>query len=78
MARRKDHVSVRLDAAIFARVDAWIPGNQSDLRKVTRSDVLRALIDIALEHVALDSGAEFRALLERPSARPCAKPSRRS
>ena len=78
MAKRENHVSVRLDAATLARVNAWIPGDRSDRRPLTRSDVLRVLIGIALEHAELDGGAEFRDLLERTSARPCAKRSRRS
>jgi hypothetical protein len=61
--KRENHVSVRLDAATLARVDAWIPGDRSLRPRVTRSDVLRALIIIALEHVDRDGGAAFRSLL---------------
>lgn len=65
MAKRENHVSVRLDAATLARVNAGIPGDRSDRPSVTRSHVLRALIAIGLEHADRDGGAEFRAFLGR-------------
>ena len=42
------HVSVRLTGARIARVDALIPKFSTKYKKVTRSDVMRALIDDAL------------------------------
>lgn len=68
MGTRENHVSVRLDAATLARVDAWIPGERSDGPSATRSDVLRTLIVLALEQAERDGAAELRALLGR--ARP--------
>lgn len=72
MGKRENHVSVRLDAATLARVDASIPSDRSDRPSATRSDVLRVLIAIALEHADRDGGTEFRAFVGR--RRP-AKPS---
>lgn len=45
----KNHVSVRLDSEILARVDALIPQVQIEGRGARRSDVLRALILRALD-----------------------------
>jgi hypothetical protein len=65
VSKRENHVSVRLDASTLARVDAWIPADRSVRPQVTRSDVLRVLIAIALEHADRDGGTEFRAFLGR-------------
>ena len=43
-------VSIRLDEATMARVDALVPQFSSEWRRATRSDVLRALIVVALSH----------------------------
>ena len=43
-----NHVSVRLDAEIIARLDALAPQLSTEFRLATRSDVLRALILTAL------------------------------
>jgi hypothetical protein len=65
VGKRENHVSFRLDAATLARVEAWIPDDRSDRPQVTRSDVLRVLIAIGLEHADRDGGTEFRAFLGR-------------
>ena len=44
------HVSVRLDSATMARVDAVSPLFSTEWRTATRSDILRGLILDALEH----------------------------
>jgi predicted transcriptional regulator len=51
-----NHVSVRLEPEIIARVDALAPQFSTQWRPATRSDVLRALILTAL------AGQEARAL----------------
>ena len=53
----KHHVRVRLDRSTIARVDALIPHVRTKGRKVTRSDVLRALIANALEKNELGKSA---------------------
>ena len=53
----KHYVSVRLDPSTIARVDALIPHVRTKRRKVTRSDVLRALIVSALERNVLGKSA---------------------
>ena len=43
------HVSIRLDEATLARVDALASEFSTEWRGATRSDILRALIQRALE-----------------------------
>lgn len=56
----QNHVSVRLDAATLARIDALIPHVSTQRRSATRSDALRQLILSALDHNDATTGAEVR------------------
>ncbi len=44
-----NHVSVRLDSATMARVDAMAPAFSTEWRRATRSDILRGLILASLD-----------------------------
>lgn len=46
------HVSVRLDEATMARVDALRPHFSTHWRSATRSDILRVLIRVGLDRYA--------------------------
>lgn len=68
-----NHVSVRLDAATMARVDALAPMFSTKWRVSTRSDILRGLILTALD---LFEQGEAPREGDKPRAAPAAKPKR--
>ena len=56
------HVSVRLDDALIARIDALIPRVSVAWRDGKRSDVLREVIKLGLEHFERDPEGALRDL----------------
>jgi len=56
------HVSVRLDDAIIARIDALIPLVSEPWRDGRRSDVLREVIKYGLDHFERDPQGALRDL----------------
>ena len=68
MSRR--HVSVRLEPDRLARVDALIPSLSTKYTAVTRSDVLRALIEVALPRFEAEAAQVLAKLLLKPEATP--------
>jgi hypothetical protein len=53
-----EHVAVRLDAEVVARIDAFIPEMSTSWRKATRSDAVRKVILAGL--AALEAEARLR------------------
>ncbi len=59
------HVAVRLDEAVVARIDALIPKLSTEWLAAKRSDALRAVILLGLERAENEPGA-----LRAPSGSP--------